>query len=199
MDSSKKILYIIIFVLLFISVYLIVDYRSKINTRIEVAENVKKYRSHNKDYYIITGDYKGEYDFKEFTYRHSMDNDYDFDRFAILNYDEYVKYCHNNNITVKYQDKNSNYLVYSERFIFQTDVKVRIANLVLKGDKATLYAMDGSRWYDTTIGPDDSVSIYIFPIPNNITEKELISLAPDDMTLDEIWMRDLVRNSTGVN
>ena len=206
MKRLKKVIYIIIFVLFFIFTYLNVGYRlytkyeEKINTQIEVVDNVKMYRTRDKDYYIITGDYKGEYDFQEFTYPNSINNNHEFSGFVILDYYEYLNYCYNNDITLKYNDKNSNYLLYSDFFYFQSNVKVRVANLVLEGNKATLYAMDGSIWYNKTIDYyNDSAVIYIFPIPTNITEKELISLAPGEMTLDEIRMRELVRNSTGVN
>ena len=102
--KNKK--YYIIGLILVVIVLLVVYFKLNSVKESTVAENVIKYSYNNGDYYVIKGDYKGQYDIKYLHFNPDEDINTNFRKMGVYSYDEYVEYCKENNILVKYLDKN---------------------------------------------------------------------------------------------
>lgn len=200
--KNKK--YYIIGLILVVIVLLVVYFKLNSVKESTVAENVIKYSYNNGDYYVIKGDYKGQYDIKYLHFNPDEDINTNFRKMGVYSYDEYVEFCKENNILVKYLDKNKNYIIVGYYSEFSANIEARVAGIEVDGSNAKLYMWDkssgvvaDSAGYIITIPVDKSIkSLSVIPVyseeeyenikkygmefdPNNVTvDKPIIYLYP---------------------
>ena len=142
-----------------------------------------KYHKGEK-YYIIKGDYKGEYDYQELDLgddSESTEVDMNdkvklFNTTEVLNYNEYQEFCAKWNLDMKYNEPDKNYMVVAYASHGQPIVKARLANVVEKNNPDYIIMNAGYPLYEglngsSTMGEDD---VKKFNHDNNI---ELIARA----------------------
>lgn len=146
---------------------------NKMNKQGELVEkyisdtiNIKTYK--NKDYYIIEGDYSGEYDL-QFTmlsqYFNSQSNESEkFEKKEVMNYSEYKSYCNEWGLKKKYSDTSKNYIVFSYVAYGSPNLEARLAAVDYNDNNVDLYIWDDASGFTADI------SAYCIVIP---TEKEI--------------------------
>ena len=127
----------------------------------EYTENVQVKEFKGKDYYIILGDYMGEYNIQKIGIP-TFDVAEEFEQKTVMSFEEYKNYCKEWNIEQKYFDKNKNYIVVSEAFGGAAYVDVRLADIKYGESDVTLYA-----WIDWN-GVVGDTSAYVMTIPIDI-------------------------------
>jgi len=163
---------------------------------IEVKEN------NNKKYYIITGDYNGDYDYQEIDLS-EYHQDYDlvadkiklFNTTEVVSYGEYVKFCNRWNLKQKYNDNKKRYMIISFASYGQPIVEARLAEVVDKDDNVSIYMWENTRGNTADIGayfmaiPVDS-STYTFNINMAYTEEEYNNIVKYGSTQDPSMMTE---------
>lgn len=146
---------------------------NKMNKQGELVEkyisdtiNIKTYK--NKDYYIIEGDYSGEYDL-QFTmlsqYFNPQSNEAEkFEKKEVMNYSEYKSYCNEWGLKKKYSDTSKNYIVFSYVAYGSLNLEARLAAVDYNDNNVDLYIWDDASGFTADI------SAYCIVIP---TEKEI--------------------------
>lgn len=150
------------------SVFFVVN---NINNQGELVEksisdtiNIKTYE--NKDYYIIKGDYSGEYDL-QYTmlsqYFNSQSNEAEaFEKKEVMSYSEYKSYCNEWGLKKAYSDTTKNYIVFSYVAYGSPNLDARLAAVDYNGNNVDLYI------WDDASGVTADISAYCIVIP---TEK----------------------------
>lgn len=150
-----------------IAVFFVVN---KMNKHGELVEksisdtiNIKTYK--NKDYYIIKGDYSGEYDlqFKD-AFLSLGDNRENFEKKEVMNYSEYEAYCNEWKLKKTYSDTSKNYIVFSYDSGCAAHLEARLAAVDYNGNAVDLYI------WDDASGCVAGGLLYCIVIP---TEKEI--------------------------
>ena len=135
-----------------------------------------KYNKGDK-YYIIKGDYKGEYDYQELDLGDASESTQEdmndkvklFNTTEVLNYNEYQEFCAKWNLDMKYNEPDKNYMVVAYASHGQPIVKARLANVVEKNDKVTLYL-----WEDIDgVTADTGAYFLVVPVSFNTHRKEV--------------------------
>lgn len=167
---NTLIIIIAVVVIIGIAVFFVVN---KMNNQGELVEksisdtiNIKTYE--NKDYYIIKGDYSGEYDL-QFTmlsqYFNSQSNEAEkFEKKEVMNYTEYKSYCNEWGLKKEYSDISKNYIVFSYVAYGSPNLEARLAAVDYNGNNVDLYI------WDDASGVTADISAYCIVIP---TEKEI--------------------------
>ncbi len=183
-ESSKKnniilILLIITVFMLILSLFMPAFGAREITTSLS---NTRIERYKGEDYYIITGDYTGEYEIANYSVdRNNLNRPNDVK--AVLTYDEYVDFCIDRNIDINYTDKSKNYIVfsYSEAHV----LRVRLAEVQQLGKVVSLYIWDSA----TTRYMPPLPTAYAIIIPTTISTNTIVNVVPmyseaqfDDMT-----------------
>lgn len=174
-DSMKKKYSIIIGIILGI-VGFIIGFTAAFNSPKEVIRNVELKTHKKQNYYIITGDYDGEYDYQSvnFTDRFEEEkieeNITTYNTTNILSYNEYSNFCKKWGLKKKYSDSNKQYMIISYAVYGQPIVKARVANVDTKKDNITIYL-----WENTGGLTADVAGYFIaIPIANNIKTNKIV-------------------------
>ena len=157
---------IMIFALL-MAVYVVIISPVEIPTRLS---NMRIERYKGEDYHIITGDYTGEYDIKYYTEDLSNTNRIK-DVRKVMTYNEYVDFCTNKNIDVKYTDKNKNYIVFS--YSEQGINYARLAEVQNLGKVVALYVWDTPSHISYY-----KVRAYVIIIPTDANVNTIVNVVP---------------------
>lgn len=167
----KKMFYLIGSFLLIIIV-LFVFYNFNKNKTITISDNVVKYNFDNKEYYIINGDYKGEYNvqYTDFNYDEEVPSDFNITK--VLNYEEYTNYVDKFNIDKVYRDKNKNYIVISYCSIGSPYIKVRIADVETKDNKSRVYIWEHTNGFTA----DAAAYVAVIPVDKSVTNLDITLL-----------------------
>ena len=144
----------------------------------EKIDNIDVKYFDNDKYYIITGDYNGDYDYQKIDLN-DENSDYDtindkiklFNTTEILNYTQYDKYCKRWNLKQKYNNRSKDYLVISYASFGQPIIEARLANVIERNGKVTVYMWDDA---DGVTADVKGYSI-IIPVDRSIYTKEIIS------------------------
>ena len=176
----------IITILLILTIFLLILslFMPAFGTR-EIAtslSNMRIERYKGEDYYIITGDYKGEYEIANYSIdRNNLNRPKDVK--AVLTYDEYVDFCIARNIDVNYTDASKNYIVFS--YSKAHTIRARLAEVQQLGKTVALYVWDSA----TTRYMPPLPTAYAIIIPTTISTKTIVNVVPmysedqfDDMT-----------------
>ena len=175
MKKKGFIIFGIIF-LISILMIVIVGYLLRERKGIEIMENVELKSYKNKDYYIITGNYKGEYDYQTIDFNEHFENENaktiieDYNTTKILNYEEYYKYCKKWGLTEKYNDSEKQYMVISYAAYGRSTVEARLANIATKDNKIKVYLWESV----SGVIPDISAYFLVIPVDKSIKESEII-------------------------
>jgi len=120
--------------------------------------NIKTYE--NKDYYIIKGDYSGEYDLQFIDLYQTGD----FEKKEVMNYNEYKSYCKEWRLKKTYSDISKNYIVFSYIAYNSPSLDARLAAVEYNENNVNLYIWDDASGFTA------DTSAYCIVIP---TEKEI--------------------------
>ena len=138
----------------------------RIEKSISDTIDIKTYK--NKDYYIIKGDYSGEYDLQFIglsQYFNSQSNEVEkFKKKEVMNYSEYKSYCNEWGLKKKYSDEFKNYIVFSYVAYGSPILEARLAAVDYNYNSVDIYI------WDDTSGVTADISAYCIVIP---TEKEI--------------------------
>ena len=173
---KKKIIVIVCIILAFIAGILIGTYVLS-NEKEEKINNVDIKYNKGEKYYIITGDYKGEYDYQELDLSDGFEGNEEetndrvklFNTTEIFDYNQYYEFCEKWNLKMKYKDDDKNYMVISYTSIGQPIVRARIANIVEENNKVTVYLWDNIDGVTADIG----AYFIVIPVSEKTYKKEV--------------------------
>jgi len=170
---NLKIVISIVILLIIIATILIVFIITRKNTGTVISPNFTIKNYNNNDYYIINGDYSGEYDlqyvgFAEFHKK----NVKDFEKKEVMDYNSYIDYCKKWNITSKYSDNSLNYIVFSYLAYGAVNIDARLAEVEYNSGNVNLYVWDNS----FGVTADASGYVIIVPTKNIINTINIVPL-----------------------
>ena len=173
---KKKIIVIVCIILAFIAGILIGTYVLS-NEKEEKINNVDIKYNKGEKYYIITGDYKGEYDYQELDLSDGFEGNEEetndrvklFNTTEIFDYNQYYEFCEKWNLKMKYKDDDKNYMVISYASIGQPIVRARIANIVEENNKVTVYLWENIDGVTADIG----AYFIVIPVSEKTYKKEV--------------------------
>ena len=173
---KKKIIVIVCIILAFIAGILIGTYVLS-NEKEEKINNVDIKYNKGEKYYIITGDYKGEYDYQELDLSDGFEGNEEetndrvklFNTTEIFDYDQYYEFCEKWNLKMKYKDDDKNYMVISYASIGQPIVRARIANVIEENNKVTVYLWENIDGVTADIG----AYFIVIPVSEKTYKKEV--------------------------
>lgn len=125
-----------------------------------------------KDYYVVKGDYKGDYSLEYISFE---DKDFsDFQVQEVVDYIDYKRYCDKWGIKQEYFDSSSDYIMFSYVAYGSPILKARLAAVEYDDSNVNLYIWDDASGFTA------DVSAYVFIIPakenvNNVVVKALYS------------------------
>ena len=161
-------------------IYSKMDYSD--STEIQKFNNYHIAKYKDKEFYIIDEDYGEEYDIKyidldeKFTEEEKSNQEFkNLPVSKIMDYDEYAKYCEEWKFEKKYDDKTSNYIVYS----YESDdsyLKARLSEIEYNDDTAKLYM-----WTDYTL----------LDIPDTFLYKAYMLVVPTQEKINNIEVQQL--------
>ena len=165
---KKRIIVIVCIILAFIAGMLVGTYVLS-NEKEEKINNVDIKYNKGEKYYIITGDYKGEYDYQELDLSDGFEGNEEetndrvklFNTTEIFDYNQYYEFCEKWNLKMKYKDDDKNYMVISYASIGQPIVRARIANVIEENNKVTVYL------WENIDGVTADIGAYFIVIPIN--------------------------------
>ncbi len=179
-NSLIMLLVIIILLLILIIGLLLLD--NKKGTKVDVKiDNVVKETYKGKDYYIITGDYKGDYYYKEVDFRDYSDEDINnfedlkkygegFDTKKLYSYDEYVEYINKFNLEQKYKDSSKKYFIISYSSLGHPIVKAKVQDVLINNDEVNVYM-----WEDVDgVTADYMGYILVFPVDKEVVRTRIV-------------------------
>lgn len=167
---NTLIIIIAIVIIIGMTVFFVVNKMNKqgeiVKKSISDTINIKTYE--NNDYYIIKGDYSGEYDLqytKLSEYFNSESNEAEeFKKKEVMNYSEYESYCNEWELKKEYSDTSKNYIVFSYVAYGSPILEARLAAVDYNGNNVDIYIWDRSS------GDTADISAYCIVIP---TDKEI--------------------------
>ena len=173
---KKKIIVIVCIILAFIAGILIGTYVLS-NEKEEKINNVDIKYNKGEKYYIITGDYKGEYDYQELDLSDGFEGNEEetndrvklFNTTEIFDYNQYYEFCEKWNLKMKYKDDDKNYMVISYASIGQPIVRARIANVIEENNKVTVYLWENIDGVTADIG----AYFIVIPVSEKTYKKEV--------------------------
>lgn len=180
-------IFIIFIIIVAILIFIIINKKTNITIPPSLPSNVgvtiKRYQ--NEDYYIINGDYSGEYDlqYKELTeyFNYSFSDAIEqFEQKSLMNYSEYKAYCEKWSLQQKYSNSSQNYIVFS--YVMHgvhSNIRTRLAEVEYDNNDVNLYI-----WDDGFSSVAD-FSAYVIVVPttntvNNINLQPLYTLEEFD-------------------
>ena len=136
--------------------------------------NIDIRNSMGNKYYIMTGEYNGEYDYQNIKLSQYYENQEEamdkiklFNTSNILNYDEYSKFCQKWGLKQKYNDVEKKYMVISYASYGQLVAEAKIANVLENEGKVTVYI------WDHTDGDSADIAGYFIAVPINIDTNQV--------------------------
>jgi hypothetical protein len=132
---------------------------------VEKIDNVKVETHENKTYYVMTGEYSGEYDYtelnlKSFVTEENIDDQIKlFNTNDIVSYTQYVNYCKRWGIAQKYNYNDKRYLIMAYASPNQPIVSAKLANMVIDDHNLTVYL-----WEDRS-GLTADIGAYVLIVP----------------------------------
>ena len=140
--------------------------RKLVEKSISDTINIEIYN--NEIYYIIKGDYSGEYDLQYTMLSEYFESDFnkvkEFEKKEVMNYSEYKSYCNEWGLKKVYSDRSKNYIVFSYVADGSPEVDARLAAVDYNGNNVDIYI------WDDTSGVTADTSAYCIVIP---TEKDI--------------------------
>ena len=130
-----------------------------------------------KDYYVIDKDYEKDFDL-QFAKLHELfeqeKDEEDYKKFhvkEVMDYDKYKSFCEEWKLEQKYDDKNSNYVVFAYESGGFPSVEARLSEVEFNGDTANLYM-----WQD--VCGDDNLDFHmaymiVVPTKENVKNVEV--------------------------
>ena len=191
---KKKLMFVICLIIVFIVGLLIgtiivsknkLDKKEEPKQKIinEKIDNISIKYHNNEKYYIITDDYKGDYDYQEkslLNYKAKIngaeiDNSADIEKLfnttKIVDYEEYKEFCNRWKLNKKYNENNKKYMIVSYSIYGSPIVSARLANVVENNGKVSLYL-----WENISGATADFNGYFIVvPIEKNTYDKEIIT------------------------
>lgn len=145
-NKKNRIMGIVIFIIVIIIaliISLIIFTRNDNNVKNDFynQNSIMKKTYNYKDYYIIKDDYEGEYKISERRFNRE-DNIEEFEVCTVMSYKEYVSYCKRWDISKKYNDSESNYIVFSYAAIGPAYLDVRLGEVDYTNETAKVYVWD---------------------------------------------------------
>lgn len=117
----------------------------------EEISNIEIKYNDGQKYYVINGDYEGEYDYQDVdlselfgNYEKANDKIDLFNTSDILSYKQYNEFCEKWNLNKKYKDENKNYMIVSYAVYGKGTVEARLANVIENEGKVTLYMWENT-------------------------------------------------------
>ena len=117
----------------------------------EEISNIEIKYNNGQKYYVINGDYEGEYDYQDVdlselfgNYEKANDKIDLFNTSDILTYKQYNEFCEKWNLNKKYKDENKNYMIVSYAVYGKGTVEARLANVIENEGKVTLYMWENT-------------------------------------------------------
>jgi len=172
-NLKTLIIIIAIVVILGVAVFFVINImniqRKLVEKSISDTINIKIYN--NEIYYIIKGDYSGEYDLQYTMLSEYFESDFnkvkEFEKKEVMNYSEYESYCNEWGLKKVYSDTSKNYIVFSYVADGSPEVDARLAAVDYNGNNVDIYI------WDDTSGVTADTSAYSIVIP---TEKEISNI-----------------------
>ncbi len=161
-----------------------------------VATSSKNYRIEEfegNDYYIITGDYTGEYNL-QFIKRNGADIDVgEYQTHKIMSLSEYSDFCKTWGLEQKYFDSSRSYAVLAYAMYGGFNIDVRLADVEVDGASVKFYVLD-------TVDDQSTNQAYLITVPvdSSATSLSVVGLL-DDKAFD--YMRknnDALKNEIPV-
>lgn len=142
----------------------------------ETIENIDIVYNKGNKYYIIKGDYQGEYDYQTLSfdnqdvkYEELKNNANLFNTTQLLSYYEYNDFCEKWNLTKKYNDINKKYMVIAYTSFERPITKVRLANVIKKEGTVTIYMWEKR----DSITADMTAYFIAIPVDEKTYQKEI--------------------------
>ncbi len=134
-------------------------------------DTVKKEAYEGKDYYILQGNYEGEYDLQiislsEYFYSEEAIAD-KFTRSESMSYEDYKAYCDEWGFKQVYSDENKDYVVYSYLAYGSPNLDVKLAKAEYKNGDIDLYI------WDSADGVSADITAYAMVIPTEKTVENI--------------------------
>ena len=123
------------------------------------------YKFDGKEYLVLNKDYDGEYDIEYFNVNNKDIKN--IQRFSYLTYTEYDDFCKKYNITKKYNQEDSNYIIYFYSVTSAKSIDAKLADVKYENDKVILYAWDKVNYSGMEIEDYKSGKAYVIIIPTN--------------------------------
>lgn len=172
MKNKKILLLIPIFLIVLIGIVFVILFGDKKEDVPQAIQETVELRSFKgNQYYIIKGDYDGEYAIQTQDLNHILDymerEEYP-DIQEIMSYDDYVNYCSKWELEQSYTDESQNYIVFSYTAIGAVSIDVRLAAIESNDDNVNLYI------WDDPYGVTADTTFYTLVIPTKEHDKEVI-------------------------
>ena len=140
-------------------------------------DNIEVKEHENIKYYVITGDYSGEYDYQKMSlseyyqdYEEAIDKIKLYNTTSLLTYQEYMDFCSRWNLKQKYSDNNKKYMIVSYASYGSPNISLRMANVTINNGKITLYL------WENLSGVTADITGYFLAVPvdSSIYQSEVI-------------------------
>ena len=169
-NKRKNIIITIIVVLILLFVFFIYPvYIHEPNSEELMSKNISNHRFRNQNFSVIKDDYTGEYDIQYKVFDKYDEKYKEFNIEGIYDYRKYEDFCNKFNIDVVYKDTSKNYIVYAYYKENASMINVRIADIVIKKDKAKIYILNDE------VSDSNKNSAYVFTSPVDKNIKTLLS------------------------
>lgn len=124
------------------------------------------YKYDEKEYFVLNKGYNSEYDIEYFDINTSdIKNTKEF---SYLTYAEYGDFCEKYGITKKYNNEDSNYIIYFYSAEIANSIDAKLGNVKYENDKTTLYIWDKVNYNGDIIADDGTRKAYVIIVPTNI-------------------------------
>ncbi len=133
-------------------------------------------------FYVIEDDYTGDYDYQEVSFSEYYNTDIaeeivqTFNSTKLYDYYDYVEFCKEFNLFVKYTDTSKKYMIVSYATIGTFNVKARLANAIEEDGKITLYL-----WENVSGGTADIGAYFlVVPVDASVYQNEIVITFTDE-------------------
>lgn len=134
-----------------------------------MSKNISNHIFRNQNFSVIKKDYEGEYNIQHKVFDKNDTSYKEFNVERVYDYRKYEDFCNKFNIDVVYKDTSKNYIVYAYYKENASMINVRIADIVIKKDKAKIYILNDE------VSDSNKNSAYVFTSPVDKNIKTLLS------------------------
>lgn len=134
-----------------------------------MSKNISNHRFRNQNFSVIKKDYEGEYNIQHKVFDKNDTSYKEFNVERVYDYRKYEDFCNKFNIDVVYKDTGKNYIVYAYYKENASMINVRVADIVIKKDKAKIYVLNDE------VSDSNKNSAYVFTSPVDKNIKTLLS------------------------